>query len=62
MYMKSRFIKIIHALLGVAIVCMVIANIIKPICFIECVTIISIIAFSLFALEDLVVLCYHTIC
>lgn len=37
MYMKSRFIKIIHALLGVAIVCMVIAYIIKPICFIECV-------------------------
>ena len=54
MYMKSQFIKIIHALLGVAIVCMVIANIIKPICFIECVTIISIIAFSLFALEILV--------
>ena len=54
MYMKSRFIKIIHALLGVAIVCMVIAYIIKPICFIECVTIISIIAFSLFALEVLV--------
>ena len=52
--MKSRFIKIIHALLGVAIVCMVIAYIIKPICFIECVTIISIIVFFLFALEVLV--------
>lgn len=52
--MKSRFIKIIHALLGVAIVCMVIAYIIKPICFIERVTIISIIAFFLFALEVLV--------
>lgn len=52
--MKSRFIKIIHALLGVAIVCMVIAYIIKPICFIECVTIISIIALFLFALEVLV--------
>ena len=52
--MKYRFIKIIHILLGFAIVGMVIAYIIKPIWFMECVTIISIIAFSLFALEILV--------
>lgn len=51
--MKNRFIKIVHALLGVTIVGMMIAHLIKPIWLMECVNIISIIAFSLFALEVL---------
>ncbi len=48
------FIKIIHTVVGVAIAGIVISYIIKPIWFKECVTILSIIAFSLFALEVLV--------
>ncbi len=51
---KNRFIIIVHTLLGVAIVGMMIAYIIKPIWYMKCVTIISIIAYSLFALEVLV--------
>ena len=54
MYMKNRFIKIIHTLLGVTIVGLVIAYFIKPIWLMECVNILSIIAFTLFALEVLV--------
>lgn len=53
-YMKYRFIKTIHTLIGVAIVGMVIAYIIKPIWLMECFTIISIIVFTLFTLEILV--------
>lgn len=52
--MKYLFIKIIHSVVGVAIAGIVISYIIKPIWFKECVTILSIIAFSLFALEVLV--------
>ena len=55
MYMKNRFVKIIHILLlGVAILNMVIAFLLKPIWLMEYVTILSIIAFTLFALEILV--------
>ncbi len=54
MYMKNRFVKIIHILLGVAILNMVIAFLVKPIWLMEYVTILSIIAFTLFALEILV--------
>jgi len=49
--MKYLFIKIIHSVVGVAIAGIVISYIIKPIWFKECVTILSIIAFSLFAIE-----------
>ena len=51
--MKNKFIKIIHTLLGVTIVGMVIAYLIKPIWLMKCVNILSIIAFTLFALEVL---------
>ena len=54
--MKNIFIKILHTLLGFVIVCMVIAYLIKPIEYMECVNILSIIAFTLFVLEVLV--CY----
>lgn len=46
--------KIIHTLLGVAIVGIMIAYLIKPIWLMECVNILSIIAFTLFALEVLI--------
>ena len=49
--MKNRFFKIIHALLGVVIACMVIVCLIKPIRLMEYVRMISIIAFILFAIE-----------
>ena len=52
--MKNIFVKIIHVLLGVAIVCMVIAFLIKSIWLIECLNILSIIAFTLFVLELLI--------
>lgn len=52
--MKTKFIKIIHKLLGITIVGMVIAYIIKPIWFVECVSTLSIIAFISFVLEVLV--------
>ena len=51
--MKNRFIKIIHTLLGAIIVSTVIAYLIKPIWFMEYANILSIIAFTLFALEVL---------
>ena len=54
MYMKNIFVKIIHVLLGVAIVCMVIAYLIKPIWLMECINILSIIAFTLFVVELLI--------
>ena len=56
MYMKNRFIKIIHTLLGVLIVGIVIVYRFKPIWLKEYVYILSIIAFTLFALE--VLYCY----
>lgn len=49
--MNNRFIKIIHALLGVAIACMVIVCLIKPSCLMDCVSIISIIAFVILMIE-----------
>lgn len=49
--MKNRFIKIIHALFVGAIACMMIVCLIKPSWLMECVSIISIIAFILFAME-----------
>ena len=52
--MKNRFVKIIHILIGVSIVSMVIVCLIKPSCFMECVSIISIIAFVLLVIEILV--------
>jgi hypothetical protein len=36
--MKNRFVKIIHILIGVSIVCMVIVCLIKPSRFMECVS------------------------
>ena len=51
MYMKNRLIKIIHTLLGFAIVGMVIVYLIKPIWHMECVSILSIIAFALLVIE-----------
>ena len=51
--MKNRFIKIIHTLLGAIIVSTVIVYLIKPIWFMEYANILSIIAFTLFALEVL---------
>lgn len=52
--MKNRFVKIIHILIGVSIVCMVIVCLIKPSRFMECVSIISIIAFVLLVIDFLV--------
>ena len=49
--MKNGVVIIIRTLLGVAIACMMIAYIIKPIWLIECLCVFSIIAFILFAIE-----------
>ena len=49
--MKNGVVIIIRTLLGVAIACMMIVYIIKPIWFIECLSVLSIIAFILFAIE-----------
>lgn len=54
MYMNTKSIKIIHALLGTSIVGMVVVYLIKPIWLNECVNILSIIAFISFALEILI--------
>ena len=51
--MKIRFVNIIHALLGVAIVCIVIVCLVKPSWLVECVNIMSIIAFVLLVIEVL---------
>lgn len=51
--MKNRFVKIIHILLGFDIWGMVIAFLIKPIGLMKCVTILSIIALTLFVLDVL---------
>lgn len=53
MNMNNRFIKITHTLLGVVIVGMVMAYLIRPIWIMDCVSILSI-ALTLFALEVLV--------
>lgn len=49
--MKDGVLKIIRALLGVAIACMMIAYIIKPIWLMECLGILSILAFVLLVIE-----------
>ncbi len=49
--MKDGVVKIIRTLLGVAIACMMLAYIIKPIWLNECLSVLSIIAFILFAIE-----------
>ena len=49
--MKNGVVIIIRTLLGVAIACMMIVYIIKPIWLIECLSVLSIIAFILFAIE-----------
>lgn len=49
----NRFVKIIHILLGFDILGMVIAFLIKPIGLMKCVTILSIIALTLFVLDVL---------
>ena len=49
--MKNGVVKIIRALLGFIIACMMIAYIIKPIWLMECLSVLSIIAFILFAIE-----------
>lgn len=49
--MKNGVVIIIRTLLGVAIACMMVVYIIKPIWLIECLSVLSIIAFILFAIE-----------
>ena len=49
--MKNGVVIIIRTLLGVAIACMMVAYIVKPIWFIECLSVLSILAFILFAIE-----------